>query len=51
MSYHNLYEDFRPEFWYWKVVLVVRKVLLATIAILCDKRVAMQVGADSHTAS
>ena len=39
----KLYEDFRPDKIYWKLVLLLRKLCLACIAILADGRPQLQV--------
>ena len=41
--YRKLYEDFKPEFVYWKLVLMGRKLSLASIAVLLDKDPVTQV--------
>jgi hypothetical protein len=41
--YKKVYEDFRPRFVWWRVVLLVRKSLFAAIAVLVDRNVGLQV--------
>ena len=41
--YRKLYEDYKPEFMYWKLVLLVRKMVFAAIAVLLDHHIDTQV--------
>ena len=43
--FRKLYEDYKPQFSYWKLVLMMRKVCLACVAILLSKNAHMQVRA------
>lgn len=35
--HRKLYEDFKPRFVFWKLVLMARKLALASIAVMMDK--------------
>ncbi len=41
--YSALYMEFRPKMFYWKAVLLARKLLFAAIAVLTNQRVMLQV--------
>jgi hypothetical protein len=41
--YKKIYEDFRPDFVYWKLVLLGRKLCLAFIVVLVNKNILAQV--------
>ena len=41
--FRKLYEDYKPQFSYWKLVLMTRKLALACVAILLSKNAHMQV--------
>ncbi len=41
--FKKLYEDFRPQFMHWKLVLLARKFLLAVVAIMLDRNPMFQV--------
>jgi hypothetical protein len=42
--YRKIYEDFKPQFVYWKPVLLVRKLLFAFVVVLVNSNVEAQVG-------
>ena len=39
----KLYEDYKPRFCYWKLVLITRKLALAAVAIVLNKNARLQV--------
>ena len=41
--FRKLYEDFKPQYKYWKLVLISRKLCLAIIGILLSGNAALQV--------
>ena len=41
--YRKLYEDYKPEFAYWKVVLLLRKCMFAAVVQLLHDNVGVQV--------
>ena len=41
--FRKLYEDFKPEYKYWKLVLIARKLALAIVGILLAGNAALQV--------
>ncbi len=41
--YRKLYEDYKPQFMYWKLVLLARKLALASIGILLTRNPELQV--------
>jgi hypothetical protein len=41
--YRKVYEDYKPQFYYWKLVLLARKALFACIVVLLDTNVEAQV--------
>ena len=41
--FRKLYEDYKPEYKYWKLVLIARKLCLAIIGILLTGNAALQV--------
>jgi hypothetical protein len=42
--YRKIYEDYKPAYNYWKLVLLIRKLLFALIVVLLDNNVEVQVG-------
>ena len=45
-SYRKVYEDYKPRFMYWKLVLLTRKLLLAVIVVLVNENIEAQVCVD-----
>ncbi len=41
--FRKIYEDYKPRFVYWKLVLLARKLCLACIVVLFDRRIEFQV--------
>ena len=40
--YRKIYEDYKPARMYWKEVLLVRKLLFATIVVMGNKNIELQ---------
>ena len=40
--YHKMYYHFRPDFWYWILVIIARKFLIAFTALMFNKNPAFQ---------
>jgi hypothetical protein len=49
--YRKIYEDYKPAYNYWKLVLLTRKLLFALIVVLLDNNVEVQVGLASSESS
>jgi hypothetical protein len=41
--YRSIYEDFKPQVWYYKVVILLRRLLFAVIVEMASTRVMLQV--------
>jgi hypothetical protein len=41
--YQSIYEDFKPQFWFYKVVILLRRLLFAVIIEMCSNYVTLQV--------
>lgn len=47
--YQSIYGDFKPQFWFYKVIILVRRLLFAVIIEMCNNYVTLQVGGPQHT--
>jgi hypothetical protein len=42
LRYRKIYEDYKPRFMWWKLVLLARKLLFAAIVVMVNKDIELQ---------